>query len=138
MFTVFIRQIQSSLHTSFKYYIRVNTFAFHFPHPPVLAIGIFTRAMHCLQRQKPPAYCRGLLQKEGNLAATYSPGSVDQVPLAQGGLTAVFGMGTGVALQSSPPEFLKSRQRPPHRRPWETKDSFDQSCLDGWKKACVL
>jgi len=31
-----------------------------------------------------------------NPAATYSPGPVGQVPSAMQGLTAVFGMGTGV------------------------------------------
>ena len=33
-----------------------------------------------------------------NPAATYSPGSEDQVPSAMWGLTSVFGMGTGMTL----------------------------------------
>ena len=36
------------------------------------------------------------LERPVNPAATYSPGPVGQVPSAMQGLTAVFGMGTGV------------------------------------------
>ena len=37
-----------------------------------------------------------------NPAAPYSPGPGGQVPSAKGGLTAVFGMGTGMTLSREP------------------------------------
>ena len=45
------------------------------------------------KKKRPPAILAGGLV---NPAATYSPGSEDQVPSAMWGLTSVFGMGTGM------------------------------------------
>ena len=50
------------------------------------------------ERKKAPHSIEQGALKSGNLATTYSPGPVGQVPSAPRGLTAVFGMGTGVAL----------------------------------------
>ena len=47
-----------------------------------------------------------------NPAAPYSPGPGGQVPSAKGGLTAVFGMGTGVTLPRGP--LKQSVGRPAH------------------------
>ena len=46
-----------------------------------------------VKTKRPPAVLAGGLE---NPAATYSPGSEDQVPSAMWGLTSVFGMGTGM------------------------------------------
>ena len=46
-----------------------------------------------VKAKRPPAVLAGGLE---NPAATYSPGSEDQVPSAMWGLTSVFGMGTGM------------------------------------------
>lgn len=47
------------------------------------------------KRKGPPRFFLG---GPVNPAATYSPGPVGQVPSAIGGLTSVFGMGTGMTL----------------------------------------
>ena len=52
-----------------------------------------------IKTKRPPAVLAGGLE---NPAATYSPGSEDQVPSAMRGLTSVFGMGTGVTLARLP------------------------------------
>ena len=51
------------------------------------------RARSRVKTKRPPAVLAGGLE---NPAATYSPGSEDQVPSAMWGLTSVFGMGTGM------------------------------------------
>ena len=62
--------------------------------------------------KKSPRDCRGRYKKKAphevylmggvNPAAPYSPGPGGQVPSAKGGLTAVFGMGTGMTLSREP------------------------------------
>lgn len=63
------------------------------------------------QRGRPTCQPQGINKKEPlevflkglmNPAATYSPGPEGQVPSAIGGLTSVFGMGTGVTLPRLP------------------------------------
>ena len=76
---------------------------------------------------------RGL---RGVVVATYSPwGLTAQVPLALGSLTAVFGMGTGVAFPLTPPQIIGMEAGIDSNGRLCEEECFD---LLRWGERCVL